>query len=159
MAMVDFEVLRNLPFLEGASSDVLERLAEGVVERSFQPDQVILEEGSTGREMYLIVEGQVEVAKGRGAEGTVLARDRQIPALYSKNGDIAWNPSHIHCCHLLSARSVSFGRKPKEDQKYIKYSSLMNQLRLALAPYPALLLRKLVNELRVFLRGRLLILN
>ncbi len=74
MAMVDIEMLRNLPFLERASSDVVERLAEGVVERSFEPDQVILEEGSTGREMYLIVEGQVEVVKGRGAEEMVLAR-------------------------------------------------------------------------------------
>ncbi len=33
--MVDIGVLRNLPFPEGASSDVLERLAEGVVERRF----------------------------------------------------------------------------------------------------------------------------
>ena len=74
----------NRVVLEGTSSDVLERLAEGVVERSFQPGQVIPEEGSTGREMYLIVEGQVEVVKGRGAEGMVLARARQIPALTAK---------------------------------------------------------------------------
>jgi serine phosphatase RsbU (regulator of sigma subunit) len=74
MANVDIELLRNVPFLKGAKSSVLEGLAEAAVERSFQPGQVILQEGSTGREMYLIVEGLVEVVKGRGEEEMLLAR-------------------------------------------------------------------------------------
>jgi len=74
MITEEIKMLRNLPFLEGASPDVVERLAEGVIERSFQPGQVICQEGSTGREMYLIVEGLVEVVKGRGVEERVLAR-------------------------------------------------------------------------------------
>ena len=73
MATVDIETLRNLPFLEGASPDVVARLAEGVIERHFQPGQVILQEGSASRELYLIVAGLVEVVKGHGAEEMVLA--------------------------------------------------------------------------------------
>jgi len=74
MTTASTEILRNLPFLEGAGPDVLEGLAKAAVERSFQPGQVILQEGSTGRELYLIVEGLVEVVKGHDAEETVLAR-------------------------------------------------------------------------------------
>ncbi|MBM3150558.1 MAG: cyclic nucleotide-binding domain-containing protein, partial [Chloroflexi bacterium] len=74
MTTVRIEILRNLPFLEAAGADVLEGLAKAAVERSFQPGQVILQEGSAGRELYLIVEGLVEVVKERDAEETVLAR-------------------------------------------------------------------------------------
>jgi len=66
-------MLRNLPFLEGATPEVVERLAEVAVERSFQPGQVVFEEDSTGREVYLIVEGVVEVVKGHGTEEMVVA--------------------------------------------------------------------------------------
>ena len=73
MTTVNTEMLHNLPFLEGATPEVLERLAEVAVERSFQPGQVVFEEDSTGRELYLIVEGVVEVVKGYGAEEMVIA--------------------------------------------------------------------------------------
>lgn len=74
MANVGVELLRNVPLLEGAKPSVLEGLAEAAVEKRFQSGQVILQEGSTGREMYLIVEGRVEVVKGRGAEEMLLAQ-------------------------------------------------------------------------------------
>ncbi len=74
MTTVNTEMLRNLPFLEGARPDVVEQLAEAAVERSFQPGQVVFEEDSTGRELYLIVEGLVEVVRGHGAEEMVMAR-------------------------------------------------------------------------------------
>jgi len=73
LATVDPELLRNLPFMEGAGLDLLARLADAAVERCFNPDEVILEEGSTGRELYLVVDGLVEVVRGRGVESTVLA--------------------------------------------------------------------------------------
>lgn len=73
MSTEDIEFLRNLSFLVGARPDVLDRLARMAVERSFQPGQVILHEGSTGHELYVIVEGLVEVVKGHGAEELLLA--------------------------------------------------------------------------------------
>jgi len=74
MTTVNIEMLRNLPFLEGATPEVVEQFAEVAVERSFQPGQVVFEEDSTGREVYLIIEGLVEVVKGHGAEKMVIAR-------------------------------------------------------------------------------------
>ncbi len=66
--------LRALPFLQGADESVVQRLANEVVERNFEPGQLILREGTTGREVYLIVSGSVEVIKGSGGEETVLAQ-------------------------------------------------------------------------------------
>lgn len=72
MTSVDIEMLRKLPFLEGAEPGVVERLAEAVVDRRCQAGQIIIAEGSTGGDVYLIVEGLVDVVKGEGAEAMVL---------------------------------------------------------------------------------------
>jgi len=74
MTIVNIEVLRSLTFLKEAGTDIIEGLVKAAVERSFQPGQIIFQEGSTGRELYLIVEGTIEVVKGHGADEMVLAR-------------------------------------------------------------------------------------
>jgi len=74
MASVDVNVLRSLPLLEGADAEVLQALAHAATQKDFGPGQVILEEGASGREVYLIVAGLVEVVKGQESEETVLAR-------------------------------------------------------------------------------------
>ncbi len=74
MPTVDIEQLRRLPFLQGASTEVLSSLARVAVERTFQRDQVILHEGSTDRELYVVVDGLVEVVKGKAGEEMVLAQ-------------------------------------------------------------------------------------
>jgi len=67
------ETLRNLPFLKDAGPEVVERLAAAAVEKKFQLGQVIFEQGSTGCEMYMIVEGWVEVIRDSGPGETLLA--------------------------------------------------------------------------------------
>ena len=74
MTIVNIEVLRSLPFLKEAGKDIVEGLAKAAVEKNFQPGQVIFQEGSTGNELYLVVEGLVEVIKGHGADEMLLAR-------------------------------------------------------------------------------------
>jgi CRP-like cAMP-binding protein len=64
-------ILQNLHFMEGASLDVLKQLARGVKVRNINPGQVIMHEGSIGRDMFLILEGVVEVVKGQGKDSTV----------------------------------------------------------------------------------------
>jgi phosphoserine phosphatase RsbU/P len=73
MTTIKAERLRNLPFLNDAGADALEELAKAAVEKSFQSGQIILREGSTGRELYLILEGRVEVLKGQDGDEMVLA--------------------------------------------------------------------------------------
>jgi serine phosphatase RsbU (regulator of sigma subunit) len=63
-----------VPFLKEADPEVLQGLAQAASEKLFRPGQVILEEGSRGRELYLIVEGLVEAVKHHEGEEVVLAR-------------------------------------------------------------------------------------
>jgi CRP/FNR family transcriptional regulator, cyclic AMP receptor protein len=74
---VNIEVLRCLPFLNEVDPDVIDVLAKAAIERSFRPGQIIFQEGSTSRELYLIVDGRVEVVKGQGSDEMVLARRGQ----------------------------------------------------------------------------------
>ncbi len=62
------ELVKSLDFLEGARADVVQRLVSGARERRFLPDETLMEDGAPGREVYLIVEGRVEIVKGQGEE-------------------------------------------------------------------------------------------
>ena len=67
-------MLRDLDFLQGASPDVVQRLVDGAVERSLRPGDVLMEEGALGREIYLIVEGGLEIFKGQGEDEMLLGQ-------------------------------------------------------------------------------------
>lgn len=73
MACGKVEFLRSLPFLQGASPEVLQGLADVAVERRFSAGENILQEGSTGRDLYVILEGSVEVVKMQRGEEMLLA--------------------------------------------------------------------------------------
>ncbi len=125
MTTVSTEILRSLLFLELAGPDVLEGLAKAAVERSFQPGQVILQEGSTGRELYLIVEGLVEVVKGHGAEETVLAT-RGPGGFFGEMG-------------IIEASSRFATIRALEPTRLLEFSE--HELRSVLAEQPMLLYR------------------
>ena len=73
MKGAQIEILRQLTFLEGAEPEVVERLAAAAVERIYRPGDIILEEGATGGDMFLLVAGLVEVVKGQGTQQVLLA--------------------------------------------------------------------------------------
>jgi signal transduction histidine kinase len=110
MATVDIEMLRNQPLLEGARLDVVEDLAKVAVERRFRPGQVIFEEGSTGRELYLVIEGLVEVVKGQGAEEMVLAR-RGPEDFFGEMGLIEASPRFATIRALEPTRLLEFSEQ------------------------------------------------
>ena len=74
MKPVGVEALRSLPFLQEADPELLEELADRVRERHFRPGQAMLHEGSSGRELYLIVEGLVEAVRSYEGHEVLLAR-------------------------------------------------------------------------------------
>jgi serine phosphatase RsbU (regulator of sigma subunit) len=73
MPSASIEVLRQITFLEDAEPEALQKLSAAARERSFAPGQTIVREGTTGREVYIIAEGLVEVVKGEGKGETVLS--------------------------------------------------------------------------------------
>jgi serine phosphatase RsbU (regulator of sigma subunit) len=98
-----FEILNNQPFLQGAGTDSVQRLAEMAVELRVEPGQTIIEEGSAGGDIYLIAEGQVEVVKGAGAEETILAT-RESGDLFGEMGLIEARPRFATIRALESTR-------------------------------------------------------
>ncbi len=110
MATVDIEMLRNQPLLEGARLDVVEDLAKVAMERRFRPGQVIFEESSTGRELYLVIEGLVEVVKGQGAEEMVLAR-RGTGDFFGEMGLIEASPRFATIRALEPTRLLEFSEQ------------------------------------------------
>ena len=74
MSSTRIELVQRLDFLKGARADVVRRLVDGAVERSFLPGDVILEDGALGREIYLIVEGSVEIVKDQGDQEMLIGQ-------------------------------------------------------------------------------------
>ncbi len=70
MSSTWFDVVQGMDFLQGARADVVRRLVDAAAEQRFLPGDVILEDGASGREIYLIVEGGVEIVKGLGEAET-----------------------------------------------------------------------------------------
>ena len=68
------QLLAELQFLKGIEPEVLQRLIEQAAEKSYQPGEIILQEGSFGREVLLILEGLVEVLKEQDGKQVFLAR-------------------------------------------------------------------------------------
>lgn len=68
------EILRGLPYF----SDLPDELLSGVCDKSDQldiaPDKVIIEEGTSSEEMYVVVDGELVVTKTTGDKDLVLAR-------------------------------------------------------------------------------------
>ncbi len=56
-------ILSALPFLRDARPPVLEQLAQALIERCYEPGQAIVVEGQSGRDMYLVLEGEVQILK------------------------------------------------------------------------------------------------
>ncbi len=73
MSAVDMGTFRKLPFLRDADPETVEALAGAATPRQFEAGEVILQQGASGRELYLVVEGLVEVVKHLQGEEMVLA--------------------------------------------------------------------------------------
>jgi len=59
-------LLRRVPLFAGLDPDDLRRLAEIATEESFDPGEVLAQEGETGDQTYVLVSGEVAVVLGLG---------------------------------------------------------------------------------------------
>jgi phosphoserine phosphatase RsbU/P len=101
------EYLRQQPFLEGIRPDVLEGLFDAVIERRYQPGEVLLLEGSVGRDMLLILEGSVEVVKDAGSSEVILSRSG-AGAIFGEMGFIDSYPRFATIRALGATRALVF---------------------------------------------------
>lgn len=55
--------LESHPFFKGLNAEQLDYLLDHVVIRHYKPDEIILRESDTSRDLYLILEGEVDILK------------------------------------------------------------------------------------------------
>jgi len=69
--MSDVDLLKQAPLLQGLSQEHLEALIAMSAIGTYQRDQVVYEESSCGRELYIILEGEVAVAVDPARSGAI----------------------------------------------------------------------------------------
>jgi CRP-like cAMP-binding protein len=61
-------VLTRVPLFAGLDPALLESLEAFTFRRTFEPGELIVEEGRTGNGLYVVISGKVEVVKGMAGE-------------------------------------------------------------------------------------------
>jgi phosphoserine phosphatase RsbU/P len=105
--MTDLTTLQSLPTLAQASPAALANLfARGKTVR-FDAGSFLMQEGSPGREMYLLLAGRVEVYKGEGADAVKLG-ERAAGELVGEMGVIDGSPRSATLRALTPVEALAF---------------------------------------------------
>jgi len=70
------QFLKTVPFFNELSNWQLKKVGEIVFERSYEPGEMIFEQGQPGAAIFLIMEGQVSVEMFREANTNLAVLDR-----------------------------------------------------------------------------------
>ena len=62
--MTTTDVLTNVPLFDGLDARAMEALAGFTFRKTFEPGELIVEEGRTGNGLFIIVSGSADVIKG-----------------------------------------------------------------------------------------------
>jgi CRP/FNR family transcriptional regulator, cyclic AMP receptor protein len=63
MKKIDLGFLKNIPLFTDLADDRLEKIKRIIVERSVTAGSVIIKEGTKGTEMFILLDGEVEVSR------------------------------------------------------------------------------------------------
>lgn len=63
MKKIDIEFLKNIPLFNGLPDEKLERIRTLIVEKVVEADTTIIKEGEKGNEMFILLDGEVEVSR------------------------------------------------------------------------------------------------
>ena len=119
------ELLAKQEFLHGVTHEILSGLVAHAKEKTYQPGEVLIQEGTLGREVTMILEGQVEIVKDMGGEEIYLATQGE-GEVFGEMG-------------FLEARPRSATVRAKIPTRVLEFTE--NDLRGALSADPELLYR------------------
>lgn len=119
---MDIEKLRNLTLFIGLDDDKLKKISEIIVEKEFEPGEVIISEGEIGDALYLIQEGTIDIVKEKGPEKKVVAKLTPSGSLIKQyEGDFFGEMSILD----LEPRSATAIASEKTILFYISRNDLM----------------------------------
>jgi len=112
MRKIDLSFLRKIPLFVGLADDKLEMIKRIIKEKTVDAGSVIIKEGTHGTEMFILLDGEVEVSKslllkiaGRGMD----QRDKSLIRLtgddYAFFGEMALFDSNAERSASVTAKS------------------------------------------------------
>lgn len=63
MKKIDLRFLKNIPLFTDLADDRLEKIRKIIAEKSVEAGTIIIKEGTKGTEMFILLDGEVEVSK------------------------------------------------------------------------------------------------
>ena len=100
--------LRKVSLFENLTEEELFALSRISFEKEFKPQEVIIREGESGHELYIIVDGEVDIIKG--PEKTLLAK------LYPSNciGEMSVFDNQPHSATAVASKNTKVIILPEE---------------------------------------------
>jgi len=133
MAAEQIAALKNVSILAFLSDEDLESLSKAITEKPFKKGETLLQEGSTGSEVYIIVKGQCDVIRGGRAVATVGVHQivGEMAALSPERRSATITASTDGLAYVLSGFDfrASLATNPKMAMQLIK--GLITRLRKA----------------------------
>ena len=87
MKKIDIGYLKKIPIFVGLSDDKLERVKQVIKEKTVEAGTVIIKEGTQGTEMFILLEGEVEVSKSLLLKVAGRGMDQRDKSLIKLTGD------------------------------------------------------------------------
>lgn len=104
-------LMRSLPLLKDVSSEVIDGLIAAGIERAYQAGDIIIQEGTLGRDMYLIIEGRVQVIKGENGGKKRELAIREAGDLIGEMGVIEGSPRFATVIAMDATRLLEFSEQ------------------------------------------------
>jgi CRP-like cAMP-binding protein len=60
---IPYEILQKIPIFKGLNEEQLEKLSKIIKLKEFDADEIVIKEGEIGDEIFILLDGEVEVSK------------------------------------------------------------------------------------------------
>lgn len=102
--------LKKVPIFENLTEEELFALSRIAIEKNYKPGETILKEGEPGHELYIIIDGEVEITKEREVGRVSLA----VMGPFNYLGEMSIFDHNPHSATAIPLKNTSFLVLPEE---------------------------------------------
>lgn len=121
--MLDVKFLKKIPIFSGLSDEKLAKIRAIIKLKTFEADEVIIQDGTKGDRMYLLLDGEVEISKPlvlKTASASTNRQEKSLIRLSSKDyaffGEMSlFDPNGIRSASVIAMRKTQLGEINRDD--------------------------------------------
>ena len=121
--MLEIKSLKKNPIFGDLSNEKLGKIRRIIREKMYEANEVIIQEGTRGDRMYVLLEGEVEISKSLVLKGAGVAMNRQDKSLiqlsskdYAFFGEMAiLDPRRIRSATVIALKRCRVGEIKHDD--------------------------------------------